>query len=330
MPENPLCSSSEGVVPQGNVAEVPIAIAADRCAEKITQLKLPALQPDLNDSTEAKPFVKWAGGKGQLLPQLEPFFPRTLDSYVEPFVGGGAVFFRLRERFPNTVAFLRDSNAELINCYQTVRDNVEGLMQRLDEHLRLFRADHERYFYSVRGQHHLEDPVSRASRLIFLNKTCYNGLWRVNARGQFNVPIGSYQPDKVSLYERGNLLAACKALQNVDIAVQDFRETLRAAPAEGFVYVDPPYDPISATANFSSYTKELFGKEQQAELAALFAEAAERGVHLMLSNSDTPLIRKLYENFQLLKVKARRAVNSDGGKRGLISEVLVLSYPQPT
>jgi DNA adenine methylase len=204
------------------------------------------------------------------------------------------------------------------------------LMERLDEHLRLFRADHERYFYSVRGQHHLEEPVSRASRLIFLNKTCYNGLWRVNARGQFNVPIGSYQPDKVSLYERGNLLAVCKALQNVDIAVQDFRETLRAAPAGAFVYVDPPYDPISATASFTSYTKELFGKEEQAELAALFAEAAERGVHLMLSNSDTPLIRKLYENFQLLNVKARRAMNSDGAKRGLISELLVLSYPQPT
>ena len=333
MSENPSCSSSaEGVVPPRNVAaeQVPTAIGADRCAEKITQLKRPVLQEDSTDGTEAQPFLKWAGGKGQLLPQLEPLFPRAIHSYVEPFVGGGAFFFRLKARFPNTEAFLRDSNAELINCYQNVRDNVEGLMQRLDEHLRLFRAESDDYFYSVRSQHQLEDPVSRAARLIFLNKTCYNGLWRVNARGQFNVPIGSYQPEKVSLYERGNLLAASNALKNVDIAVQDFRETLRAAPAGAFVYVDPPYDPISATANFTSYTKELFGKEQQTELAALFAEAAERGVHLMLSNSDTPLIQKLYENFQLLKVKARRAVNSDGAKRGSISEVLVLSYPQPT
>src|SRR5437868_9892841 len=147
MTENPSCSgSSEGVVPQKNAAaeQMQTAIVADGCAGKIPQLKLPIAQPDSNCGVEAQPFLKWAGGKGQLLPQLEPWFPRSIDFYAEPFVGGGAVFFRLKKRFPKMGACLRDSNAELINCYQMVRDNVERLMQRLDEHLRLFRAESER------------------------------------------------------------------------------------------------------------------------------------------------------------------------------------------
>ena len=162
--------------------------------------------------------------------------------------------------------------------------------------------------------------------MIFLNKTCYNGLWRVNARGQFNVPIGSYRPDKVSLYDKANLLAAARELRGTDLGVEDFRETLRSAGAGDFVYIDPPYYPVSATANFTSYTKEDFGQAEQEELSALFAEASRRGARLMLSNSDTPFIRKLYKDFPIYTVSARRAVNCDGAKRGRIPEVVVVNY----
>jgi DNA adenine methylase len=285
------------------------------------------LKADISEECpEAQPFLKWAGGKAQLLAQFEPFFPKSIEAYSEPFVGGGAVFFHLKARFPGMRARLCDNNAELINCYDVVRDYVAALMERLDAHLNRFRSEDERYYYLVRSQHHLKDPIERAARMIFLNKTCFNGLWRVNARGEFNVPIGSYKPDKVALYDRKNLLAASRELKGVELSVQDFRETLRGAAAGEFVYVDPPYYPVSATANFTSYTKEDFGKPEQEELAALFADAARRGVKAMLSNSDTPFIRGLYKGCRMQTVKARRAVNCDGAKRGLIPEVLVLTY----
>src|SRR6267378_775544 len=285
----------------------------------------PSIERSLRQ-VEAQPFLKWAGGKGQLLAQFEQFFPTSIISYVEPFLGGGAVFFHLKARFPKMRACLRDNNAELINCYKVVRDDVEKLIHHLDEHLLQFKADRERYYYLVRSQHHLTNPVSRASRMIFLNKTCYNGLWRVNGRGEFNVPVGSYRPERVSLYDRENLCAASRALQGVDLAVSDFRDTLRGTVPGDFVYIDPPYFPISATANFTSYTKEDFGKPEQEELAALFLDRARAGVRLMLSNSDASFIRELFKDFNLQTVKARRAVNCDGAKRGLIAEVIVLSY----
>jgi DNA adenine methylase len=277
-------------------------------------------------AAEAQPFLKWAGGKAQLLSQFEPFFPTSIAQYVEPFLGGGAVFFRLKARFPQMRARLRDNNPELVNCYVVVRDRPTELMEALDEHLARFRSEKEIYYYLVRSRHHLTEPVERAARMIFLNKTCYNGLWRVNARGEFNVPLGSYKPEKVALYDRANLLAASRELKETDLAVEDFRDTLRQASEGAFVYVDPPYHPVSATSNFTSYTREDFGKAEQQELAAVFAEAAGRGALLMQSNSDTPFIRQLYHGFRVETVKARRAVNSNGARRGLISEALILSY----
>jgi DNA adenine methylase len=281
---------------------------------------------DLADVREAQPFLKWAGGKGQLLAQFEAFFPKAIASYVEPFLGGGAVYFHLTARHPARGAVLNDNNAELINCYSVVRDDCPSLMRRLDEHLARFRAEGERYYYLVRSQHDLRDAGERAARMIFLNKTCYNGLWRVNARGEFNVPIGSYRPEKVSLYDRANLLAASHSLQSAELRVRDFRQTLRALGSGDFAYIDPPYFPVSPTANFTSYTKEDFGQAEQEELSALYAEAARRGAQLMLSNSDTPFIRRLYKGFEIHTVSARRAVNCDGAKRGRIPEVVVLNY----
>ena len=278
---------------------------------------------------EAQPFLKWAGGKAQLLEQFEPFFPTLIETYVEPFLGGGAVFFHLKQRFPKMRAALRDNNQELVHCYQVVRDSVEALMDQLDAHLRQYRSQGQTYYYQVRGQTGPDEKLERAARMIFLNKTCYNGLWRVNARGQFNVPIGSYRPERVSLYDRDNLLAASAALQSVDLKVQDFRQTLTDARKGDFVYVDPPYYPLSRTANFTSYTQQAFGHEEQKELAEQLRAAAARGARLMVSNSDTSTTRQLYTDFHLHTVQARRAVNCDGAKRGRISELVVLTYPCP-
>jgi DNA adenine methylase len=277
-------------------------------------------------TVEAQPFLKWVGGKAQLLGQFEKFFPTSIHKYVEPFLGGGAVFFHLKAKFPKMRAILRDNNPELVNCYEVVRDRVGDLMKELDDHLARFQAEKEIYYYLVRSRHHLTEPVERAARMIFLNKTCFNGLWRVNARGEFNVPLGSYRPEKVSLYDRENLLAASHELKDADLAVEDFRDALRQASPGSFAYIDPPYHPVSLTSNFTSYTREDFGKAEQQELAAVFAEAARRGVLLMQSNSDTPFIRQLYHGFEVETVKARRAVNRNGAGRGLISEALILTY----
>jgi DNA adenine methylase len=276
---------------------------------------------------EAQPFLKWVGGKGQLLDQLDKFFPEKITRYFEPFVGGGAVFFHLKHRFPRLRAFLRDINPELINTYRAVRDRPQELMRRLDQHAAEFKAKGDDYFYLVRSQHYLTGDekkiVERAARMIFLNKTCFNGLWRVNARGEFNVPVGSYKNPR--LYDEENLWAASRALQDAQLEVQDFRRNFAETRPGDFIYVDPPYHPLSTTANFTSYAKEEFGEGEQRELHAVFAEAARRGVHVMLSNSDTPFIRDLYGDFQIHTVQARRAINRNGSKRGEVNEVVVCS-----
>jgi DNA adenine methylase len=274
---------------------------------------------------EAQPFIKWVGGKAQLLAQFDEFFPTEVTRYFEPFIGGGAVFFHLKHRFPKMKAFLRDINGELINTYKAVRDFPKELMQRLDEHAASFKAKGGDYFYLVRSQHYLTGDemkiVERAARMIFLNKTCFNGLWRVNARGEFNVPVGSNRTP--GLYDEENLRAASRALEGVHLETQDFRRTFGETRRGDFIYVDPPYYPVSATASFTSYTKEDFGEGEQRELHAVFADAARRGVRVMLSNSDTPFIRKLYRDFQTHTVHARRMVNCDGTKRGEVNEIVV-------
>ncbi|MDO8544747.1 MAG: DNA adenine methylase [Opitutaceae bacterium] len=280
-------------------------------------LEVPVAMP------EAQPFLKWVGGKAQLLKQFDRLFPHQIDRYFEPFIGGGAVFFHLKHRFPRMRARLCDINDELINTYQAVRDFPSELMQRLDEHLTQYNRDRERYYYLVRSQHHLprNEIVERAARMIFLNKTCFNGLWRVNARGEFNVPIGSHK--NPALYDRTNILAASAALHGVELTTRDFRDTLMETQAGDFVYVDPPYVPVSLTANFTSYAKEDFGVAEQQELSAQVAAAARRGARLMLSNSDVPFVRNLYRGFTIHTVSARRAINRDGAKRGAVNEVLV-------
>lgn len=315
---NPAPSLSEILVPHR-----PTSPLRKRLGDDQTNLGFAGAPPV--GAFKAEPFLKWVGGKSQLLEQLDRFFPAQVERYIEPFLGGGAVFFHLKHRFPEMRAFLRDNNEELINAFAAVRDFPLELMRRLDAHLARYRVEGDRYYYLVRSWHHLDpaDVVERAARMIFLNKTCFNGLWRVNARGEFNVPVGDYK--NPTLYDRANVLAASHALRHAHLAVQDFRETMAEARRGDFVYLDPPYYPVSTTASFTAYTKEDFGPEEQRELAALFSDAARRGVRLMLSNSDTPFIRELYRDFPIHTVRARRAINCDGSKRGAVNEVVVLS-----
>jgi DNA adenine methylase len=276
-------------------------------------------------SRPARPFVKWVGGKRRLCAQFERFFPATARRYVEPFVGGGAVFFCLWNsgRLPGS-AFLFDHNRDLVNAYRVVRDRVEDLIALLAEHE---RSHSKAYYYRVRRLDRravaLSD-VERAARTIYLNRTCYNGLYRVNSKGQFNVPMGRYRRPRI--VNRDALRAASAALQQACLEVRDFREVVDLAQAGDFFYFDPPYAPLSETANFTGYTADCFDEQDQRDLAALFGRLTDRGCLCMLSNSYTPFVLDLYRSFRIETVYARRAVNSDANGRGKIREVVVLNY----
>ncbi|MCO6450033.1 MAG: DNA adenine methylase [Caldilineales bacterium] len=274
----------------------------------------------------ARPFLKWAGSKKQLLSQLEPLFPSEFGRYSEPFVGSGAVFFHLwnHGRLGDEV-FLLDGNDELINVYQVVRDQVEALIARLAVHQ---TRHNQEYFYHIRGLDREEGvalaPVERAARTIYLNKTCYNGLFRVNSRGQFNAPMGRYR--NPAILQEDVLRGASVALHGAHLRAQDFRAVTELARPGDFFYFDPPYVPLSETAHFTSYTAASFGPKEQQALAGVFAALAEKGCYCMLSNSYTPIILDLYQDFRIEVVTASRAINSDAGGRGRVREVVVLSY----
>ena len=276
-------------------------------------------------AAKAKPFLKWVGGKQQLLPQLEAYFPSKFDRYIEPFVGGGAVYFHLwnTSRLHGDI-FLFDNNEELINSYRVVKDELDALILRLSNH----QENHsEEYFYQVRSldRQNIElTSVDRAARTIYLNKTCYNGLYRVNSKKQFNAPMGSYRNPKI--LNEDVLKIASLALQETSIQNKDFREVVALAQAKDFFYFDPPYDPVSRTASFTGYTAGSFRDKDQQELAEVFGELDAKGCLCMLSNSYTPFILDLYQNFRIEVVNARRSVNSNGSGRGSIREVVVLNY----
>ena len=277
-------------------------------------------------SEKPKPFVKWVGGKRQLLKQfrlMNLYPPEKFDirhgRYFEPFVGGGAVFFDL---LPET-AFLSDLNNELVTTYNVIKSDVENLIKSLKRH----KLDKE-YFLKVRAQDPITlTPLNVASRFIFLNRTCFNGMYRVNSKGGFNVPYGKYTNPLIC--DEVNLRKASKALKNVEIANQDYKEVLKKAKKGDFIYFDPPYYPVSKTSSFTSYTKEAFLDREQAELRDTFVELHKRGCFVMLSNSDTPFINDIYsepKGLRITKVEAGRAINSDATKRGKITEVLVTNY----
>ena len=267
------------------------------------------------------PFIKWAGGKKQLLEQIDEYLPQKFNNYIEAFVGGGALFFYL---LPNK-AFLIDNNEELINCYNVIQNKVKDLIISLKKH-----KNEKEYFYKIRNidrnpqEYNNKSDVERASRTIFLNKCCFNGLFRVNSRGEFNVPFGKYKNPKFC--DKENLLTVNKVLKNIRIVNGDFQECLKFVKKDDFVYFDPPYQPISETSNFTSYTKENFSKKDQVRLFEVYEELDNRGCRLMLSNSYNDFILELYDNFNIKTVYAKRAINSDATGRGEIKEVLIINY----
>ena len=279
-----------------------------------------------------RPFVKWAGGKGQLLPELMRHMPASFHRYHEPFVGGAALFFHLHSTGNLAAgASLSDFNPELIECYEVVRDDVTALIKLLREHHQ-HRMSSE-YFLQIRSWDRQPDfrtrysKIERAARALFINRTCYNGLYRLNRKGQFNAPFGYYKNPMI--YDPDNLRAASVALRDVDLRVADFAEVVNVAEPGDLVYFDPPYVPVSATAAFTNYTSQAFGPADQRRLAQVFRELAERGVAVMLSNSDTPLSREIYvaDRFFHSTVLASRKINCDGRKRGNVEELIVCSYP---
>jgi DNA adenine methylase len=264
--------------------------------------------------------LKWAGGKGQLLGPILAALPDRISTYYEPFVGGGAVFFALAEAGRFRRAELSDRNPDLVEVYTIVRDRVEALIARLAAHER-FSGSAE-YYYRVRSENKAElEPLDRAARLIFLNKTCYNGLYRVNRKGQFNVPFGRYTNPRVC--NREGLRAASRALEKVQITQRDFRAAIDAIGDGDAVYFDPPYDPVSRTASFTAYDSIPFGQTEHRALAEVFAAAVERGAGAVLSNSDTAFTRSLFEDFRIDTLMVARAINSAATKRGRVPEILV-------
>ncbi len=265
-----------------------------------------------------RPFLKWVGGKTQLLDRIAPHVPDVVDRYFEPFVGGGAVFFR----FGGEQAVIGDANDELIHCWSIVRDRPDDLIEALREHV--YEKDH---YYSVRALQPAElDPIRRAARTVYLNRTGFNGLYRVNKSGCFNVPFGRYKNPRIC--DEENLRACSTALANTDLRVGEFDTCVEGAREGDFVYFDPPYAPVSRTANFTDYRPGGFGWEDHIRLAKTLESLAQRGVRVVLSNSDAPGVRRLYEdlkapNLKVHIVKARRSVNSKASRRGKVNEVLV-------
>jgi len=270
-----------------------------------------------------EPFLKWAGGKGQLLPQYNKFFPQTFNNYLEPFLGGGAVFFHLYSTgkiTPDKKVILIDSNEDLINTYKVIQNRVDLLIA----HLKSGKyVNEESVYYEIR-EWTPTNLVERAARTIYLNKTCYNGLYRVNKKGKFNVPFGRYKNPLIC--DEKNLKAVNRSLKGVKLIIGDFSNCLKYADLGDFIYFDPPYQPISSTSNFTSYTKDSFGLEDQKRLADVFRELDKRKCKVMLSNSDTSFIRKLYKQFRIEVVRAKRYINSNPAGRGEVRELVILNY----
>lgn len=269
------------------------------------------------------PVVKWAGGKRQLLSDISKHLPKNFSTYYEPFLGGGAVLFHLQ---PGR-AVVNDINEELINMYLVIRDNVEELIDSLKKH-----KNEKEYYYMIREldrdkeKYNQLSSIEKASRIIYLNKTCYNGLFRVNSQGQFNVPFGRYKnPDIVN---ETTLRAVSNYLNKAKITFKctDFEEAVKGIKKGAFVYFDPPYDPVSDTSSFTGYDINGFDKKEQERLKGLCDKLDKRGVKFLLSNSATDFILDLYKDYNTTVVKARRAINSKGNRRGEIEEVLVKNY----
>lgn len=274
---------------------------------------------------KAKPFVKWAGGKRQIIDELKKYIPDEFNTYYEPFIGGGALLFELAPK----KAVINDSNAELMNVYQVLCDDSK--FKKMCRVLNNYETNHsEEFFYEIRNKdknkntfNRLSD-YTRAARTIYLNKACFNGLYRVNSKNEFNVPFG--KKSKVNTYDGNNLIIVSNYLTMNDIKIlnKDFEEAVSYAKKGDFVYFDPPYD--SDNNIFTSYTEEGFGKDEQRRLAKVFKELDKKGVYVMLSNHNTTLINELYKDYHIHVIEAKRNINSNGKKRGKVEEVIITNF----
>ena len=297
------------------------------------------------DRIECKPFIKWVGGKGQLLPEINKLYPielgKNINKYAEIFLGGGAVLFDILSKYKLDEVYISDKNLELINTYKSIRDNVDILIKSLKEmeeqYIPLNNEDRKIYYYEKREEYNSlkinseVNNIEKAILFIFLNKTCFNGLYRVNKKGKFNVPMGAYKKPKIC--DEENLKNVSMALKNIKIIYADYRESEKFIDDKTFVYIDPPYRPLNITSSFTSYTENDFNDKEQIELAEYINVLNKKGAKIVISNSDPKnndiddnFFDKLYKNYNINRVKATRMLNSNASLRGAINELLITNY----
>jgi DNA adenine methylase len=287
------------------------------------------LSPSILERTKGenfmvKPFISYAGGKTQLLPLLSPYFPEHFDTYYEPFLGGGTVFLYLATHRPQFNAVLADISVDLMTTWRVVKDNVEELIKHLEIHKRFYMQDSENYYYHVRDNPIIQEQIDVAARTIFLNKTCFNGLYRVNKKGKFNVPWGKgTRLWKVDETENLRNVSSLLKKTNAKLLTVDYPESTKNAEECDFVYLDPPYLPVSKTANFTAYTSEGFNLDKHKMLASYFRELDERGCRVVLSNSNVPIVRLLYSGYPIQTVDVKRQVNCKPELRSGQTELII-------
>ena len=292
------------------------------------------------DRIECKPFIKWVGGKGQLLPEINKLYPvelgKNINKYAEIFIGGGAVLFDILSKYRLDQVYISDKNLELINTYRNIKDNVDVLIKSLKEmeeqYIPLNNENRKLYYYEKRREYNnLKINIEKAVLFIFLNKTCFNGLYRVNKKGEFNVPIGAYKKPKIC--DEENLKNVSLVLKKVKIIYADYRESESFIDEKTFVYIDPPYRPLNTSSSFTSYTENDFSDKEQIELAEFINILNRKGAKIVISNSDPKnnniddnFFDELYKNYNINRVKATRMLNSNANLRGAINELLITNY----
>ena len=297
------------------------------------------------DRIECKPFIKWVGGKGQLLSEINKLYPvelgKNINKYAEIFVGGGAVLFDILSKYKLDEVYISDKNLELINTYKSIRDNVDILIKSLkgmeEQYIPLDNENRKDYYYKKREEYNSlkinseVNNIEKAVLFIFLNKTCFNGLYRVNKKGEFNVPMGAYKKPKIC--DEENLKNVSLTLRNVKIVYADYRKSEKFIDDKTFVYIDPPYRPLNITSSFTSYTENDFSDKEQIELAEYINVLNKKGAKIVISNSDPKnndiddnFFDKLYKNYNINRVKATRMLNSNASLRGAINELLITNY----
>ena len=278
----------------------------------------------------AKPFLKWVGGKTKLIPELVAMFPKKFNNYYEPFVGGGALYYEVIQKYKVGFSSINDINKKLITAYTQIKlkpKNLISLLKNIEkEYKKLSLIEQREYFISTRKKYNEGniDDITTAAYLIFLNKTCFNGMYRENSKGEYNIPFGDQK--NPTICDEENILAVSKCLKNTEITNLSFEDAVKKCKKGDLIYFDPPYYPINATSSFTGYSKNSFGEKEQRKLKDVFTDLDKKGCFVMLSNSHTPFINELYKEFRINFRSAARSINSNGEKRGKIQEVVVTNY----